>query len=228
MNKEDLILMKLENIESQIEPVIKFSNSIRELKEDLVPLQNIAFQAMINELQEVEAGFNLDDFLNLIKQTLRSTNDLVFAIKQLSNIIEFATDLEPLLKSAVPQIIAYLDQLEQKGVFRVIKAMMDIRAKIAETYDPDDIDQIGDVLVDLLGVTKQLSDPRAKAFLEKAASVPSNIDLEHIEKVGIFKLMAAGFNQEVKEGLGVMMELTKALGKLKDNGNGTGDPSQMK
>ena len=219
MTNEELILMKLENIESQIEPVIKFTKSIKELKDDLVPLQNIAFQAMIKELQEIESGFQLEDFLTLIKQALRSTNDLIFALKQMSNIIEFLKDLEPLLKSAVPQMIAYLDQLEQRGVFRVIKAMLDVRAKVAETYDAEDIDQMGDIMVEFLGLTKKLSDPKAKAFLEKAASLPSHIDLESSKKVGIFRLLAAGFDSEIKEGLGVMMELTKAMGKIKYNGN---------
>jgi len=220
MTNEELILMKLENIESQIEPVIKFTKSMKELKDDLVPLQNIAFQTIIKELQEIESGFQLEDFLMLIKKTLRSTNDLIFALKQMSNIIEFLKDLEPLLKSVVPQMIAYLDQLEQRGVFRVIKAMLDVRAKVADTYDAEDIDQMGDILVDLLGLTKKLSDPKAKAFLEKAASVPSYIDLESSKKVGIFRLLAAGFDSEIKEGLGVMMELTKAMGKIKNNGNG--------
>jgi len=223
MTNEELILMKLENIESQIEPFIKITKSITELKDDLIPLQNIAFQAMINELQEIEAGFQLEDFLALIKQTLRNTNELIFAIKQLSSIIEFVRDLEPLLRSAVPQMIHYLDQLEQQGVFRVIKSTLDVRAKVAEAYDADDIDIIGDVFVDLLGIAKKLSDPKAKAFIEKAASLPANIDLENSKKAGFFNLLSAGFSDELKEGLGVMMELTKAMGKLKGNGNGVSE-----
>jgi len=220
MTNEELILMKLENIESQIEPVIKFTKSIKELKDDLVPLQNIAFQAMIKELQEIESGFQLEDFLTLIKQALRSTNDLIFALKQMSNIIEFLKDLEPLLKSAVPQMIAYLDQLEQKGVFRVLKATLDIRAKVAEAYDAEDIDQIGDALVGLLGVTKQLSDPKAKEFIEKMANLPSHVDLEGCKKMGPFRLASAMCDQEVKEGLGVLIELAKAMGKLKKDVSG--------
>jgi len=86
-------------------------------------------------------------------------------------------------------------------------------------YDAEDIDQMGDIMVEFLGLTKKLSDPKAKAFLEKAASLPSHIDLESSKKVGIFRLLAAGFDSEIKEGLGVMMELTKAMGKIKYNGN---------
>lgn len=215
MTNEELILMKLENIESQIEPVIRFSKSINELKEDIIPLQSSAFKVLTSELQEIETGFQLEDFLNLIKQTLRRTNDLIFALRQLSNIAELVRDIEPLLKSGVPQMIAYLDQLEQRGVFRVLKATLDIRAKVAEAYDAEDIDQIGDALVGLLGVTKQWSDPKGREFIERMANLPSHVDLEGCKKVGPFKLVSAMCDQEVKEGLGVLIELAKAMGKLK-------------
>jgi uncharacterized protein YjgD (DUF1641 family) len=220
MTNEELILMKLENIESQIEPVIRFSKSISELKDDLIPLQTSAFKTLTSELQEIEAGFQLEDFLALIKQTLRRTNDLIFALRQLSNIAELARDIEPLLKSGVPQMIAYLDQLEQRGVFRVLKATLDIRAKVAEAYDAEDINQIGDALVGLLGVTKQLSDPKAKEFIEKMANLPSHVDLERCKKVGPFRLASAMCDTEVKEGLGVLIELAKAMGKLNQDVSG--------
>lgn len=220
MTNEELILMKLESIESQIEPVIRFSRSINELKNDLIPLQASAFKTLTCELQEIEAGFQLEDFLALIKQTLRRTNDLIFALRQLSNIAELARDIEPLLKSGVPQMIAYLDQLEQRGVFRVLKATLDIRAKVAEAYDAEDIDQIGDALVGLLGVTKQLSDPKAKEFVEKMANLPSHVDLEGCKRIGPFRLASAMCDQEVKEGLGVLIELAKAMGKLKKDVSG--------
>ncbi len=220
MTNEELILMKLENIESQIEPVIRFSRSINELKDDLIPLQTSAFKTLTSELQEIEAGFQLEDFLTLIKQTFRRTNDLIFALRQLSNIVELAKDIEPLLKSGVPQMITYLDQLEQRGVFRVLKATLDIRAKVAEAYGAEDIDQIGDALVGLLGVTKQLSDPKSKEFLERMANLPSHVDLKGCKKIGPFRLVSAMCDQEVKEGLGVLIELAKAMGKLKNDVSG--------
>jgi uncharacterized protein YjgD (DUF1641 family) len=215
MENEELILAKLENLESQIEPMVKFAQGIKELKDDIIPLQNIAIQVFIKELQDVEAGFNLDDFIVLIKQSLRSTNDLLFAMKSMSSMIEFARDVEPLMKSAVPQLIEYLDEMEQKGVFRMMKAMLDMRAKVAAAYDHEDIEQIGDVMVTLLGLTKKLSDPKALDFLEKAAAIPAHADLANSKKMGPFKLMAAGFDDEIKDGLGVMIELTKAMSVLK-------------
>lgn len=223
MTNEELILAKLEHIETQIAPLLRTANSMAELKQDIIPLSNQAVQLMINELKEVEAGFELDDMLILMKQLLRSTRNFVFVLRQMNSIIDFVRDLEPLLKSSVPQIIAYLDELEQKGVFRVIKAMMDIRAKVAETYSAEDIDQIGDGLVAMLGLAKKIATPQAVSFMERAAEIPARVDLSKAKKIGPFGLMSAGCSNDVKEGLGVLIELTKAMGTLKEDRAPTGE-----
>ena len=218
MTNEERILKKLEDIESQLQPMVSMGRSLKELGDDLRPLQNQAFQLMIDELQEVEAGFQLEDLFILIKQMLRSMRSFIFVLRQMESIIEFTRDLEPLLKNAVPHVIEHLDELERKGVFRMFLAMMDVRAKVAAAYTPEDIDQIGDGLVALLGLAKKMSDPRALDFLEKAAALPARVNLSAARKTGVCGLAAAGFNDEIKQGLGVLLELTKALGQLKPNG----------
>ncbi len=70
---------------------------------------------------------------------------------------KFEGQIEPLLKSAVPQFIAYLDKLEQRGVFRIINAMIDLRAKVASAFTTEDIDRLGDGFVALLGLVENLS-----------------------------------------------------------------------
>jgi uncharacterized protein YjgD (DUF1641 family) len=217
MTNEELILAKLDRLEEQIQPLIKTSEKIGELKDDLMPIGNHATALFIEQLTEIEAGFQLEDVYALMKESARNTKNFIFALKQMASIIEFVNDLEPLLKSAVPQTITYLDQLEQKGVFRIIKATVDLRSKIAAAYSPEDIDQMGDGFVALLGLAKSLSDPKAVELLEKLSTVPSKVDLDKAEKVGVLGLATAGFNSEISQGLGVMMELTKAIGKIKDN-----------
>jgi len=219
MTNEELILKRLENIETQITPLIKTADKLNELREDMIPLSNQAVQLLINELQDVEAGFELDDLFHLVKQLLRSTRSIIFGLKQMVGFVEFMRDMEPLLKQAVPQMINYLDDLEQRGVLRIIQAMMGVRAKVAAAYTPEDIDQIGDGMVSLLGLGKKLTDPKLLTFLEKAVEIPAAVDLSASKKVGPWGLVSASSNDEVKEGLGVLIELTKALSKLKENGD---------
>ena len=214
MTNEELILEKLERLETQIQPLIKTSEKFAELKNDLIPIGNHATALLIKELTEVEAGFQLENFLSLTKEAKRNTENFIFALKQMASIIEFVKDLEPLLKSAVPQIIHYLDQLEQKGVFRIINATIDLRTKIAATYTAEDIEVMGDGLVAVLGLAKSLSNPKAIALLEKLSQIPSKVELENAKSIGVFGLASAGFNPEISKGLGVLMELTKAMGKI--------------
>jgi len=219
MNNEALILEKLERLESQIQPLVKTTEKIAELKKDLTPIANHATALLINELTEVEAGFQLEDFLRLIKESMRNIHNFIFALKQMASIIEFVKDMEPLLKSAVPQIIAYLDELEQKGVFRIVKATVDLRTKIATAYTAEDIELMGNGLVALLGLAKSLSDPKAVELLEKLSRIPAKVELENAKSVGVLGLASAGFNSEISQGLGVLMELTKAMGRIKTDGH---------
>ena len=218
MTNEELILERLDRIETQLAPLTETASSVKELRDDLIPLSAQAFKLMINELEDIESGFQLEDLLDMIKTVMRSVKTITFSLQQLQNIVDFITTIEPLLRSSVPQIINYLDDLEQRGVLRMFTAMLDVRAKIASAYTAEDIDKIGDGVVALLGLAQQLSTPQAVAFLEKMAQMPSHIDLSQSKDVGPFGLISAASSKEVKQGLGVMMELTKAMGKLKSNG----------
>ena len=219
MTNEELILERLDRIEAQLAPIAQTAGGIKDLREDLIPLSGQAFRLLIQELEDVESSFQLEDLLTLFKRALRSVKPVIFSLEQLENIVDFITTIEPLLKSAVPQVINYLDELEQKGVLRIITATLDVRAKIASAYTPEDIDKIGDGAVALLGLAKKLSDPEATDFLEKIADLPSKVDLAGAKPVGPFGMLGALSSKEARQGLGVLMELTKAMGSLKNGGS---------
>ena len=219
MTNEELILERLDRIEAQLAPIAQTAGGIKDLREDLIPLSGQAFRLLIRELEDVESSFQLEDLLTLFKRSLRSVKHIIFTLEQLENIVDFVTTIEPLLKSAVPQIINYLDDLEQKGVLRIINSTLDVRAKIATAYTAEDIDQIGDGAVALLGLAKKLSDPQSVEFLEKLADLPNKIDLAEAKPVGPFGMLGALSSKEARQGLGVLMALTKAMGSLKNGGN---------
>jgi uncharacterized protein YjgD (DUF1641 family) len=52
-------------------------------------------------------------------------------------------------------------------------------------------------------------------LLEKLTDLPCNMDLAGAKPVGMFGVVGALSNSEVKDGIGVAMEMVKALGKLK-------------
>ncbi len=226
MTNEELILERLDRIEAQLAPISQTASGINELREDLIPLSGQAFRLLIRELEDVESSFQLEDLMVLLKRSLRSVKHIVFALEQLENVVDFVTTIEPLLKSAVPQVINYLDDLEQRGVLRIVTSMLDVRAKIAAAYSPEDIDQIGNGAVVALGLARKLSDPKAAEFLEKIAELPSKIDLSGAKPVGPFGMLGVLSSKQAREGLGVLMELTKAMGELKNGGTRSSEESE--
>jgi uncharacterized protein YjgD (DUF1641 family) len=218
MTTEEQILERLDRIEAQLAPLSQTASGLNELRNDLIPLSGQAFRLLIRELEDVESSFQLEDLMALVKRFLRSVKHLRFSLEQLENIVDFVLTIEPLLKSSVPQLINYLDDLEQKGVLRIIQSTLDVRAKVAASYSPEDVDQIGDGLVALLGLTQKLSDPQATAFLQKMAELPSKVDLDKAKPLGPFGMLGALSSKEARKGLGVLMELTKAMGGLKNGG----------
>jgi len=216
MTNEQAIMERLDRLEKEIFVLTDTARSLRELRDDLTPRVNETVQELIKGLVEIEADFQLEDLTFLMKKVLRNTRNMTWSIDQLKNLIDFLRTVEPLLKSTVPQAIAYLDMLEHQGVFLIMASMLGVLQKIAQTYTPRDIDQIGNGLVDLVGVAKKLTAPQALNLLHRAAEIPLTVDLSQAKEVGPFGMVFALGNSEVKQGMGVLLELTKGLSLLKN------------
>lgn len=76
---------------------------------------------MIIELQDVEADFQLEDLIFLIKKSMRNVRNFTYALEQLQNVIDFAATAKPTLKVSVPQWISQLEEFERKGVFALFR-----------------------------------------------------------------------------------------------------------
>jgi uncharacterized protein YjgD (DUF1641 family) len=215
MTNEDLILQRLDHLESQIQPVTAFAQAAGELRQELAPRVNEAVQALITELADVEADFRVEDVVYLVKKLMRNIKNLNFALDQFKNVVDFALTAEPLLKSSVPQLIFYLDHLEQNGVFRLMTVATEVLKKIWSTYSIEDMRQIGDGMVHLTGILKKLTAPAALDLLDRAAELPARVDVARARPVGLFGMLGAMGDKEIQEGLGVLMELTKGLAALK-------------
>jgi len=221
MTNEQAIMERLDSLEKEIFILTDTARSMKELRDDLTPRVNETVQALIKGLVEIEADFQLEDLTFLLKKVLRNTRNMTWSVDQLKNLIDFLRTVEPLLKSAVPQAIAFLDMLEHQGVFQILASILGVLQKIAQTYTPRDIDQIANGLVDLVGVAKKLTAPESLNLLHRAAEIPVAVDLSQAKEVGPFGMVFALGNSEVKQGMGVLLELTKGLSLLKN-----GSPSE--
>jgi uncharacterized protein YjgD (DUF1641 family) len=225
MSDQDLILERLARIEEKLDRVAAVEkrldefarpwDSVADLGRDLSLLTGPSVRLLTEELAEVETGFQMEDILAMVKRLLLSFRHLTWALEQLENLMDWWHDMEPMLKVAVPHVIDKLDELEQKGIFRINRAMINMYAKIAENYTAEDIEAMGDGFVRMHGIIKKLSEPAMIDFLEKFLNLPAEIDLAGAKPTGPVGLMFKMMNKDCREGLGVAVEMTKALGKIK-------------
>jgi uncharacterized protein YjgD (DUF1641 family) len=213
-SKEDLLLERLDRMEGQLQTLVKAQQGLAELKADVAPLVNSTVRLLIDELGVVESGFQLEDVFTLVKQAMRNLRKFTQAMEMMENLFELWDCLEPMMKSAVPQLINYMDNLERKGVLRTYAAMLEVRAKVAAHYDPEEIGDMGDAFVLLLSMLKKLSDPQMIDFMNRVLELPLEINLKEAKPLGLLGMLGVMGSKEAKQGLGVAMELTKALGRL--------------
>jgi uncharacterized protein YjgD (DUF1641 family) len=228
MSAEEQILERLARIEEKLDRVSSRADqltgvadtveSFQDLGRDVSLLTYPAVKLLTEELGEVETGFQLEDISFLLKRVLLSLRHIAWALEQLENLVDLWRDLEPLMKIGVPHLIDVLEDLEEKGIFKGYKAMLEGYAKIAKAYGPEDIDAIAQGIVSMHGVAKKFSDPKFIAFVDKFMDIPAQVNLEEVRPAGPISLMWRMGSPECRQGLGVLVELTKALGKLK-NGN---------
>lgn len=212
MTNEELILERLQRLEAQIAPAAASARAMVELRDELAPRVNEAVHALIVALADVEADFQLDDLLFLLKKLMRNVGNLNFTLDQLKNIIDFVKNAEPLMKATVPQAIFYLDDLEQRGVFRLASVALDVIKRISADFTAEELEQIAGGLVRLVRLLRQITSPRALDLLERLAGAPGRIDLAKVDTAGPKDLLRALVDADTRRGLGLMLALTKGLG----------------
>ena len=219
MNHETEFIQRMDRIESQIAPLAESAKALGELREELAPRVNEAVHALIAELADVEADFQLEDLIYLAKNAMRNVRNLNFSLDQLKNLIDFIVIAEPLFKTTVPEVIQYFDDLERNGVFRILNLGLEVLKKIGATYSPEQIQQIGDGAVRLVGSLSKLMAPETLDLIDKAAGLPAQADLAGARPVGIWGLVGALSDPKLKSGVGVALALTRTLADLKPSGD---------
>lgn len=214
MSNEAAIMERLDKIEENIAFLTERARATEELKQDLTPIFHDGFKVLMTEFGSIEHGFQLEDLTEFVKKLMLNINNLTYMLDKMEDAIDLWQTMEPLLHSSVPQLIQYLDELEQKGVFETYRAMIDIRAKVAETYGVENIRNMGDSFVFLIGMLEKLSDPKVRMMIEGAANAFSELDLTDVKPTGPLGMVGGMASKDAKRGLGIMLEMTKTLGKI--------------
>jgi uncharacterized protein YjgD (DUF1641 family) len=226
MAEDQRIVEGIEALRAEVAPLAQAARSVESLRRDLAPRVEEAVRALIVELADVESDFQLEDLLALVKKSMRNVRTFNRALDQLGGFLSLVDNLEPLVRQSVPVWIATLEDLESKGVFTVLKGLVGVMEKVSAAYGGEDMERMGDGLVVLMGLARSLGDPQSAAVLSRLAEVPSRVDLERAGEPGPLALLGALSDPGIRRGMGLALELTRALGEKGGEGSAGSPGSQ--
>lgn len=193
----ELLMDRLDRIESYLAAQQKQAEEFEELKRDLIPIGNHMIKVTIDELAEIGSEFRVEDLFFLVKRLLRDTHLLLKALDQLELLMGLSEEINRLMKPIFNTTVEELDKLEREGFFNLAKAGFLAIRRIANQFAPDDVDIFA---TEISGVLAALRQPPA-------------------ETPSLMSIMREMNDPQVRIGLARTINMLKALGNLPGNQN---------
>jgi uncharacterized protein YjgD (DUF1641 family) len=219
---DERILEEIAALRAEIAPLAQAARSMESLKRDLTPRVEEAVRVLIVELSDVESDFQLEDLLVLVKKSMRNVRTFSRALDQLASLLSLVDNLEPLVRQSVPVWIAALESLEQKGLFTVLRGLLQGMEKISAAFGEEDMERMGEGLVVMMGLARNLGEPGAASILSRLTAAPAGVRVDEVREAGPLAIVRALRDPAIRRGIGLMLELTRAIGETSPEAVGNG------
>ena len=186
-----------------------------ELRSDLAPIAGEAMTLASNELEAIQDFVRPEDILRLLRRILRNTKNIEDGMARYESLMDFLDDAGPLTSEAVTKILTTLEDFEQRGYFEFAGAGLGIVDTIVTTYSKEDVEALGDNIVQMLDIVKNLTQPEmlavARRMLDAVQRQQAAAELEPAEPPGLLALAGQMRDPEVRRGLARALNTFKVV-----------------
>ncbi len=158
--KLDLMSEQLETVVAELREQRLRRQQWQELVSDLGPISNEAMTIASRELEAVQEWVEPADMLRLLRRILRNTNNIEDGMAKYESMMELISDLGPLTTGAFTKLLEALDDYESRGYFEFVGAGMGVVDRIVTNFSKEDVESLGDNVVDMLEIVKDLTQTR--------------------------------------------------------------------
>ncbi len=186
-----------------------------ELRSDLAPIAGEAMTLASNELEAIQEWVQPEDMLRLMRRILRNTKNIEDGMARFESLVDLLDDVGPLTSEAVTKILTTLEDFEQAGYFEFANATLGIVDRIVTTYSSEDVEALGDNIVQMLDIVKDLTQPEmlavAQRMLDALQRQQAAAELEPAEPPGLISLAGQMRDPEVRRGLARALNTFKVV-----------------
>ena len=147
----------------------------------------------------------------LEEQLAQLNEQLTYLVQRQKRTEELIEDLTPILKEMTSAATNRLQDLEERGYFAFGQEAMRVVDQVVTGYSPEDVRQLGDNIVGILDVVRGMTQPDMLALANSATEAIQQAD--RARPLGLYGMMKASKNNDVRRGFGVMIELLRRVGR---------------
>lgn len=216
MDKDlELLHQKIDFLTEQMRETQRRQREMEELWKDLTPVLTDLFNTAAEELDEISPYFGYEDLIYLVKKMLRNIRSLTALFEQVEGAQDLLKDLVPLSKDIFDEVLGRLDALESRGYFRFMKATFSVVDDIVARYSEEDIRMLGESMVAMIDIVREVAQPDRVASLQKAVATLRDIQVDIPARRSTFGLMRQMLDPDVRRvlsiGLGIVKQVAEKL-----------------
>ncbi len=209
--KIDALTAQVQYLTEQAEIVERGRRDREELMHDLIPVANDAFRLSVEQLEEVQEYISLSDLLRLGKRLLRNGRNIEKMLDQLESLMDLVETMGPLGNEAFAKIVDTLATMEQKGYFAFARGGLQITDNIVTSFTEEDVKKLGDNVVLILNVVKDMTQPEIMTFVRNTLMVAQS-EVEKPIDASLFALLNQMRDPAVRRGLALTMRVLSVVG----------------
>ncbi|MCL1597976.1 MAG: DUF1641 domain-containing protein [Actinomycetia bacterium] len=211
--KIDALTEHVQYLTEEAQAQARRRRALEELQADLTPIAVQAIERSAYTLDEVQ--IDPSDLLRLAVRVAENATMLENLMIQMESVTELATDLKPIVNRGIVKAIELADELDQRGYFEFAEAGFGVIDRIVTGYTKEEVEALGDNVVDILDIFKDLTQPEMLAVADRLLEVVQRQqrleELEPQEPPSLFGLIALMRDPEVRRGLGRALRTFKAV-----------------
>ena len=182
-----------------------------ELMRDLMPIANDAFRLSVEQLEEIQEYVDLGDLLRLGKRILRNGHNIEKMLDHLESMMDLAETMGPLANEGFAKAVDVMAIMERKGYFAFAQGGLKIADNIVTSFTEDDVQRLGDNVVLILNVVKDMTQPEIMTFIRNTLMVAQS-EVEKPVDTSLMALLGQMRDPSVRRGLALTMSVLRVIG----------------
>jgi len=216
--KLDLLSAQVQYLTEQAQLASRRQEERAELVRDLVPIANDAFRMSTQQLEEVQDYIDLGDLLRLLKRLLRNARNAESLLDQLESLQDLVQTAGPLADSVFAKATDIFEGAERRGYFAFARGGANIVDNVVTHFDEQDLRLLGDNVVLILNVLKDMTQPQILFFM-RSLIAEGEVEVSKPVDTSVRSLLRQMRDPDVRRGLALFMRLLRVIGARATDGS---------